>query len=180
MLPAAAAETTTDWIIAAGTIVAAVGTVAAVSLSLWQSSRQRKADLRVKSVRIIERRGGGHLARELLRLVGTNHGPQSIRIVDASLQFQSATGAMIGNMTAGGDELPKVVSVGETVTAEWDFEAVELARIESNGEPYTHLAFIDAFDGEHAVPYPGMKLARRWPRFRREYLPMKSPAAPNP
>jgi hypothetical protein len=66
---------------------------------------------------------------------------------------------MVGEMTAGGDELPKVLAAGETVTAEWDYNAVEGARVASNGEPFNRISFIDAFGREHSAPYPGVNIA---------------------
>ena len=49
MVPAADANTRPDWIIAAGTVIAAVGTVSAVGFGLVQASRLNKADLRTSS-----------------------------------------------------------------------------------------------------------------------------------
>jgi hypothetical protein len=168
-------ETTTDWIIAIGTVFAALGTVLAVSVALWQGWRQNTADLRVRAELATERIGGGSQARTFVRLHDTNHGPQTIKVNQALLQFKSgASGAIIGQTAPRGDELPKVLAVGDAVTGEWDEEAVELARAESNGEPYKSIAFIDAFGNEHAAPYPGMtrkwRARKRRPWLRREYV----------
>jgi hypothetical protein len=69
------------------------------------------------------------------------------------------------------------LSKGDEVKAEWDYDRAETARTESNGQRYTHLAFIDAFGGEHPAPYPGMRetglLLRRLRRLPREYKPVK-------
>jgi hypothetical protein len=166
-------ETTTDWIIAIGTMVAAVGTVAAVSVALWQTRRQSQAKLRVESKAVIERLGSSHVARTVVRLVGTNHGPQSIKVNEAVLPFEKS-GATIVQGPTGGDSLPRVLAVGDAVTVEWQEDAVELARAESHGKPYEYIAFIDAFGRHHAAPYPGMRFKRKWwPPFRSEYVPEK-------
>jgi hypothetical protein len=172
----------TDWIIAVGTVIAAVGTVAAVSLALYEARRSERAHLHVVASFVIEGVGGGRRGRSVIRLVGTNHGPAPIRIVDAHLAFKAASGTIIGVMRARGDLLAKVLNVGETVTAEWDEDVIELARTESNGEPYTHVSFIDAFGQEHSAPFPGMtekrrgRWLRRVRRLPREFVPVKPPS----
>ena len=172
-MPSLLADATTDWITAVGTVVAALGTVAAVSVALIQSARQSKTNLRVECKYLIEQVGAGRRARQRLLLVATNRGPRSVRINEALLSFRSGNGAFIGQMTAGGDELSKLLGPEDQVTAEWDFAAVEAARVESDGEPFTHLSFVDAYGREHSAPFPGMKRKWQWRRLRREFVPIR-------
>lgn len=169
MMASVPAETTTDWIIAIGTIVAAVGTVGAVSVALWQAFRQNRAKLRLQAVLRIDESG------QHLRLVGTNRGPQPVKLNQARLTF-TVSGVPTGEMKPmAGDELPDLFGVGDTATAEWDFAGIDRVRKECNGDPFTHLAFVDALGREHRTPFPGMGLKWQWRRFRREYVPVSTP-----
>lgn len=184
---AAAASSTTDWIIAVGTVIAAVGTVAAVSYALWQGRRQETSDLRVEITRGAESKIGDDAITDVLYLKGTNFGPAPVRVTGYTLPYklrpepERGLGGGMGLSEPRGprDRLPADLQVGESITLDWDFNHLERSRQESNGEPYTHGAFFDSLGREYAAPFIGMREKRGWlrrlRRQPREYEPIKPP-----
>jgi hypothetical protein len=166
MLPVA--SYTLEAIEAWGTVGGAIATFAAVVVALWQSLKSNRAKLKVESGFLMKTRDGGRRARREIRLVGTNHGPQSIRIEEAALSFVAASGTIIGLMTAGGDELPKTLAKGEKVEAKWDLDKIEDERVASNGEPFKEVSFLDAFGKQYSALFPGATATRKHWLFRRK------------
>jgi hypothetical protein len=164
------ANTTTDWITAIGSSFAAVGTVGAVIVALWQARAQERYGLQVstRSLASIDLKGGGD-HQVLIELIGVNHGRRPITINDAELGFDvGPVRFSVGR--ADDNEFPITLRPGDRAVASWDKEKAERLRAEQGGEPFTHATFVDSFGNDYSAPVPGVTVSRRNWRLQRRYV----------
>lgn len=156
--------TITDWIIAAASVFAAVGTVGAVVVALWQVTRQSKRSLSVKCSAAVT--GDPQFSR-VIALSGTNDGPRPIKLDMAYLRADDGQ-QIFGRFTPFSDQLPTVLVDGESVTVFWSQDALrEIA--EKEGVKYLYVYFTDALGQVYDAPYPGVVTKRKGLRRRKVF-----------
>jgi hypothetical protein len=155
---------TTDWITAIGSAFAAVGTVGAVIVALWQSREKinLKLDCFYREVP----------NKEALVLVGGNTRRTPVNIVLAGLESASEFYDATYDNTEG--DLPTILGHKETVRVEWTPE--ELRDLEAKrGEPLWSASFLSEVDGAFNVKLPGGKHKYGWLGRRGVYVPPEHP-----
>jgi hypothetical protein len=110
------ASTTTDWITAIGSLFAAVGTVGAVIVALWQVSRQDQRRMRVRCYRTIS--DLAPTSTSVMGMTGINVGRSPIRVTEAELKLEN--GEEWGLIEPVGDQLPAVIEQGAELQIIWD------------------------------------------------------------
>jgi hypothetical protein len=163
--------TTAEWITAFGTGFAAVGTVGAVIVALWQTRRQERYGLAVEGKTLIKR--DMHRPNKWdtrIEFVATNTGRRAITIAEARLEFKSADGIMVGVMRTDNEAERVTLGPGEQVVVAWDGDEIEATRKEMNGEPFMHCDFIDSLNNIYSAPYPGRRVSRKNWRLQRRYV----------
>jgi hypothetical protein len=159
----------TDWITAIGSVFAAVGTVGAVCVALWQTVGQERFGLHLTSESVATiGPEGDHTV--LLRLTGVNLGRRPIKINQALFGLVVAPQVIIYLGRAAGTDLPATLAPGDAVAAAWDKEVCEREQ-EQQGGALTHFEFIDSLGNKYAAPIPGMKATRRNWRLQKRYVP---------
>jgi hypothetical protein len=166
------ATDTAGWITAAGTVFAAIGTVAAVAVALWQSGRRQKVQLDV-TFSWVTRADHGKWPRTV-ELTARNVGVLSIRIDQAVLQLHGQK--MSGVLRTASDLLPHTLTSDDTLTAVWDYDQVEQMREEFGAQPFAFGFFIDVLGRSYSAPYPGVSLSRRNWRLAKRYVQPKAGA----
>jgi hypothetical protein len=112
------ASNTTEWITAIGSVFAAVGTVGAVIVALWQVFRQDARRMRVRCYRTIS--DLAPTSSSVMGMTGINVGRSPIRVTDAELKFEN--GEEWPLVAPAGDQLPAVVEQGAELKIVWDHE----------------------------------------------------------
>jgi hypothetical protein len=156
------ASTTTDWITAIGSVFAAVGTVGAVIVALWQIIRQDQRRMRVRCNRTISDLAPA--STSVMAMTGINVGRTPIRVTDAEAKFEH--GEEWPLMAPAGDQLPAVVEPGAELHIVWDheiqgdFKPDEAKRIVAYG-------FRDSLGNAYWALHPNTTMKRRgWRRTR--------------
>lgn len=161
----------TDWITAIATVFAAVGTVGAVAVALWQIQRQGRRSLVVKcSLAVIADAQNIHT----IALRGTNNGARPIKLTMAYLMSQDGR-QIVSPFLPHGDRLPKVLLDGESVDVFWDQSNLQQVK-ESEGVDFLYAFFMDVLGNVYKAPFPGVAVKRRglWRRSVFE-LPAETP-----
>jgi hypothetical protein len=166
--------TTADWITAFGTAFAAIGTIGAVVMALWQTRRQERYGLSIQGRILVTRKTNNPSKWEsLVEFVATNTGRRPITIAEARMEFKSADGMMIGVMRTDKNPPRVTLAPGEQVLVAWDRDEIEQTRMGMNGEPFTHCEFVDSLGNVYSAPYPGWKMSRKNWRLERRYVPVR-------
>ncbi len=156
--------TATDWITAFASVFAALGTVGAVIVALWQISRQSKRSLVVKCSSAVT---GDSQFSHVIAFRATNDGQRPIKLDMAYLRADDGQ-QIFGRFTPFSDQLPKVLVDGESVTVFWSQDVLrEIA--ENEGVKYLYAYFTDALGQVYDAPYPGVVTKRKGLRRRRSY-----------
>jgi hypothetical protein len=155
----------TDWIVAASGVFAAVGTVGAVVVALWQSQRRDRRSLDVTSWR--QRKTSRH-GQEVLEiwLRGTNDGRRPITVPEVWLATDDDPRMPVpGDQVSGSNPLPKLLREGETLDLGWEEPVLELAA--KAGAKYLYGFFIDTLGNIYEGPLPGVERKRSRILWRR-------------
>jgi hypothetical protein len=177
----AAPPNTTDWITAIGSAFAAVGTVGAVIVALWQTRRRDKYKVHVVCNWGIT---GDSAIGNLLSLQATNTGERLVKLTMAYLLtdggsqvvakfFQPSLTKMNIITSIEQSPLPESLVDGESVTVYWQLSILETIKVEQGFDHYVAAFFTDPLGTMYAAPYPRVKVKRKgWPwRRRTEYVP---------
>lgn len=180
MIKAMLASTTADWITAIGSAFAAVGTVGAVIIALWQTRRRTRYDVHVTCE---EGLTGDAEIGNLITLQATNIGERLVKLTMASLLVddgrQIVAKFFIPSMSnislpASIEQsgLPVSLLAGESVSARWQQSTLEHLKQKEGFDRYLCAYFKDPLGNMYAAPYPGIKAKRKgWPwRRRTEYV----------
>ncbi|MHB1539395.1 MAG: hypothetical protein ACYCUM_14440 [Solirubrobacteraceae bacterium] len=176
-----APENTTDWITAIGSAFAAVGTVGAVVVALWQTRRRDAYKVRVTCERVIT---GDEEIGDLVALKAVNVGERMVKLTMAYLRAddgktviapffnpEAPHGAWRASFQS--EVLPETLVDGDEVAVCWKRKTLG-ATLEKNGlKHYLCAYFTDPLGNTYEAPYPGVKVKRTgWPwRRRTEYIP---------
>lgn len=163
------ASVATDWITAISGVFAAIGTVGAVCVALWQTVGQERFGLQLSSdsfLKIDPEKGSRTV---LLQLTGVNSGRRPIKINEARLGLCVAPEIIFYVTPADGTDLPVILAPGDEVVAAWDKEVCDRVQEEPGGT-LTHFEFIDSLGNEYAAPIPGVKATRRNWRLQKRYV----------
>jgi hypothetical protein len=153
--------TTTDWITAIASVFAAIGTVGAVIVALWQVLRQDKRRLEVRCGSNVRVRQA--VTIPTLVAIRTNVGRKTIQIQRVQTCF--ADGSR-GPMPVLHGTFP-TLEEGDSDTLEWDFD--QLVQIEeAQDQPIVAIQFTDTFGNRYFGNYPGV---RRW--LKLPWLPQR-------
>lgn len=156
------ASNTTDWITAIGSAFAAVGTVGAVIVALWQVFRQDKHQMRVRCYRTIS--FDSPASTSVMGMTATNVGRGSIRVLSAELKLENGEEWLLP--AHAGDELPAVVERGAELTIEWDLEAQQ-AYSQDTIDVILAYGFRDSFGNAYWALHPDVNVTRRgWRRTK--------------
>jgi hypothetical protein len=156
-----ASPSITDWIIAIASVFAAVGTVGAVIVALWQILHQGARSLVVKCTGAVI---GDTPAVHALALRGTNDGSRPINLTMAYLMTKDGQ-QIISPFLRYSDQLPKVLSEGESVDVFWSQD--NLAQVKDNESvEYLYAFFMDVLGNVYKAPYPGVVMKRKGLRRR--------------
>lgn len=164
---------TTDWIIAVSGVFAAIGTVGAVTVALWQVLKQNKPSLHVRTAERYSQAG------KLVLLSATNIGPRPVRLTTARLKLTGFAVPVVAVALPDSTDLPVVLSEGETAEIWWDAAQLEPVATEKDTR-YACAYFVDALGRMYEAPYPGMKRQRVGPPHRRRtvWVPQTSSRTP--
>jgi hypothetical protein len=147
----------TDWIVAVSGVFAAVGTVGAVVVALWQSQRRDRRSLKVTSW---TQQGTSRQGQEVpvIWLRGTNDGHRPIKVPEVFLATGDGGRGSHEQVTKS-DALPRLVEVGESVDVGWERSVLELAADET-GASYRYGFFVDTLGNIYEGPLPGFERKR--------------------
>lgn len=164
--------TITDWIIAVASVFAAVGTVGAVIVALWQILHQGARSLVVKCSGAVI---GDTPAVRALALRGTNDGSRPINLTMAYLMTKDGQ-QIISPFLRYSDQLPKVLLEGESVDVFWSQD--NLVQVKDNESvEYLYAFFMDVLGNVYKAPYPGVTTKRKGLRRQKVFeLPENPPA----
>jgi hypothetical protein len=174
------AETTTaDWITAIGSAFAAVGTVGAVIVALWQT--KRRDGYKVHVTCRIGYTGDAEIGN-LVTLEATNTGERLVKLTMAYLlnnenktivaKFfrQDMQGLTLARSIEQGP-LPASLVDGENIAVSWRHKTLTQIKEKEGFDHYVCAYFTDPLGNMYSAPYPGVKLKRRgWLWRRREYV----------
>jgi hypothetical protein len=164
MIPVSTDPNVTDWITALASVFAAVGTVGAVIVALWQVNRQSRRSLVVRCSSAVT--GDPQFSR-VISLGGTNDGSRPVKLNMAYLRAVDGR-QVFARFTPFSDELPKVLEDGESVQISWSQPTLsELA--EKEGVQYLYAYFTDTLGQVFGAPYPGVTEARVGLRRKKVY-----------
>lgn len=174
---------TTDWVTALGTAFAAIGTVGAVIIALWQTRRRLRYDIHVKCGLGVT---GDPQIGDLVTLSAVNVGERVLTLTMAYLRLDNGRQAfapfftphlgprvsVIVGMEHSG--LPKTLTPGESVEVQWRREILQELQDREGFKGYLYAFFTDQLDNVYAAPFPGMRRKQRWKWWGREsYVPAK-------
>ncbi len=151
------ATDTAGWMTAIGTLFAAVGTVGAVLIALWQTVWRERSDLKTHTYYRPDddAPGGG-----ILYLTADNPRQTPVNVPAAGLSTQSK----VNLPAAGHSSLPKKLGHKDSARAHW--HASELRKLEQAEGPIYFGTFMSEVDGAFRAPMPGGK-KKRFPKLRR-------------
>jgi hypothetical protein len=158
----------TDWIIAVAAVFAAVGTVGAVIVALWQSARRDRRSLKIDIVGM----GIAGDPTPYTRVKVLNDGYRPVRVdFPPTLVAPAAEGHTVavseGRVEEMSDRLPRQLEEGEMASFVWNANEVrELARARG-WEKFLHVQISDAHGNQFTTPFPGVKFLPKRP-WRRE------------
>lgn len=155
---------TTDWIVAIASVFAAIGTVGAVIVALWQVFRRDSRSLIVKCSRAVI---GDATPVDAVSLRGTNDGARPITLTMAYLMTQDGQ-QVISPLLPYSDQLPKTLLDGESVDVFWNRN--NLQKIKGVEEvDYLYAFFMDVLGNVYKAPYPGVLTKRKGLRRRKVF-----------
>jgi len=176
-----AGSTTTDWITAVSTIFAAVGTVGAVVIALWQTMRRYRYDVRVTCARGIT---GDPNIGDLVTLSAVNVGDRVVKLTMAYLHIDTGGRAVPPFFIPGlglqisvaasmeNCDLPKTLTPGDSVQVQWRQPILDALREREGFTHYLYGLFTDQLGNVYSAPFPGMKAKRGGMLWRQKrYVP---------
>jgi hypothetical protein len=161
------ATDTAGWITAFGTAFAAVGTVGAVIVALWQTKRRD-----VYKLRVVCKYGltGDDTIGNLVTLQATNTGERLVKLTGAYLLSDDGRTVVAAFFQPG--QPPSVLSSmeqgplsaslvdGESVTVYWQESTLNAIKARDGFGRYLAAYFTDPLENTYFAPYPGMKERR--------------------
>lgn len=171
---------TTDWITAVSGAFAAVGTVGAVTIALWQTREQSRRRVHVTCSLAVMIPDTEPLTVVALR--ATNIGYRPVKLVQAYLTTDDNRHVVSPFVRPGpfqsftDSDLPKVLDDGESVEVFWYQDKLNEAKETEGFGEYLSAFFYDAQGNAYQAPFPGMQAHRRltWrrgPKRTTQYLP---------
>jgi hypothetical protein len=177
------ASSTTDWIGSVGSAFAAVGTVGAVIIALWQTRRRESYDVRVTCTSIA---GADKNVGTVIGLHAVNAGERMVRLTMAYL-MTDANKRVVAKFWGHDDSLSwaanvaqtfsKPLGAGEDLTVYWQLTTLESLKAQSSLTSYVRVYFTDVLGNEYSAPYPGV-LLKRSGLLRRKSRYIESSQAP--
>ncbi len=164
MLLTAANPNVTDWITALAGVFAAVGTVGAVIVALWQVARQGRRSVIVSCSSAVT---GDPQFSQVISLGGTNDGSRPIKLNMAYLRATDGR-QVFGRFTPFSDDLPKTLEDGESVQVFWSQPMLAELAAEEDVQ-YLYAYFTDTLGHVCDTPYPGVSEMRTGLRRKRVY-----------
>jgi hypothetical protein len=158
--------TVTDWIAAVSGIFAAVGTVGAVAVALWQVLRQNQRQVDVMCRHAVMAPDSGLV--HALALRATNVGLRPVKLTMAHLTADDGR-TLFSPFVPYSDDLPIVLQDGESAEVFWYDEKLEDVRQSEGFAAYRTAFFLDVLGNSYVAPYPGVKVKRRGFRRRKVY-----------
>jgi hypothetical protein len=154
--------TTADWIEAVAAVFAAIGTVGAVMVALWQTWRQGQRRMRVQC------RLGVTPDERVVTLRGINEGAKAIEITMAYLSSDTGQTIICTFYPGIGDNLigGKLVLEGQSVEVVWKLSLLGQTREQEGFKGYQFAHFVDTLGNVYADTFPGTRrrhnLNLRW------------------
>lgn len=164
---------TTDWIVAIASVFAAIGTVGAVIVALWQVFRRDSRSLIVKCSQAVI---GDVIPVHAVSLRGTNDGARPITLTMAYLMTQDGQ-QVISPLLPYSDQLPRTLLDGESVDVFWGRDNLQKIK-GSESVDYLYAFFMDVLGNVYKAPYPGVVMRRKGLRRRKVFeVPERTHAA---
>jgi hypothetical protein len=159
---------TAEWVTAISGIFAAVGTVGAVAVALWQISRQGQRNVTVTC---------GLAVTPDDRVVGlraANEGPKAVELTMAYIQTNDGRKVVSPFAQGMGDSLVggKLLLEGESAEVFWRQSALAQARVAEAFDGYWFAFFQDTLGNIYSDTFPGTERKRRW-KLRRSWRPLR-------
>jgi hypothetical protein len=159
---------TAEWVAAVSSIFAAVGTVGAVAVALWQIARQGRRNVKVTC---------GLAVTPDERVVGlraTNDGPKAVELTMAYIQTNDGRKVVSPFVAGMGDSLigGKLLLEGESAEVFWRQSALAQVRATDAFDGYWFAFFQDTLGNVYWDTFPGTKRKRRW-KVRRSWRPLR-------
>ncbi len=155
-----------QWVEAIATVFAAVGTIGAVWVALWQVGRQHRRRLEVTCRWAFI---GGSARGQMLALHATNSGFRPVKIVMAHLMTDDGH-QVFARFDPHSSSLPSVVQDGESVEIYWAESDLDQIKNNEQFDRYEYAFFVDAQGDTYEAAYPGMR--RRRIGRQRNYVPI--------
>lgn len=163
-------NTITDWITAIGTAGAAVGTVSAVAVALWQS-RPERPDLMLECISETVFDGSKPTAAYLkVRVTNRGSRPANLQYSPSFVaerrhnELRFAVG--VAPDAARSAHLPRLLQDGESADFRYDHCDLISRAHEPEEALLMYASVMDQFGARFYVPMPGVKMKKRW--FKRE------------
>jgi hypothetical protein len=115
--------TTAEWLTAGGTVFAALGTVGAVAIALWQTVGPKQAKLTVHCWYGEKREGDGR-PYPTLTLSATHVRGPAILLQTAHLATDGTSGSLVA-ISEGSTTLPAVLHPGQSAQVTWDVRLLQ-------------------------------------------------------
>ncbi len=157
--------TTSAWeaVAAVAQAAAALGTFAAVWVALKQSREAGRVRVRLRCAPVVI---PAEPERHLLALEAMNDGPRPVKIEMGYFMMSDGYQAVQLPLQPYSDQLPKVITEGESVNLFYDRDDLEeIARKQGDDVKLTYAFVFDSAGRVHAVGYPGYEPPRiPWPK----------------
>ena len=168
----AASPNTTDWITAGASVFAAVGTVGAVAVALWQTRQQGKRKLKVTCRHGVSSEAPGE-STVIVVLRATNVGYRPVKLTQAYIRMDNGDQAYIPAAPYS-EALPVLLQDGQSAEVIWRQTDIDRFSSKNRNCKLLYAYFTDVADGIYGDVMPGIRRVRRGWRLRPQYVPRKS------
>lgn len=161
MLPAA--TTVAEWVTAGGTVFAALGTVGAVAIALWQTVGPKQTKLTVHCWYGEQHEGSGR-PYPTLTLSATHVRGPAILLQTAFLTTDGTSGPLVDG-SQGSTMLPALLHPGQSAQVTWDVRLLrtvleEIKRHAGSDTTFVSALFVDSKGQRHGAPLPRIHVFR--------------------
>jgi hypothetical protein len=153
---------TAEWIIAFSGVFAALGTVGAVAVALWQVQRQGRRNVKVTC-------GLAATPEEyLVGLRAVNEGPKAVELTMAYIETNDGRKVVSPFVAGRGDSLigGQLLLEGQSAEVFWRQSALAEVRVTDGFDGYWFAFFQDTLGNVYEDTFPGTQRKQRW-RLRR-------------
>lgn len=162
-----------EWVTAISGIFAALGTVGAVAVALWQVQRQGRRNIKVTCRLAVTP------DEHLVGLRAVNEGVKAVELTMAYIQTNDGHKILSPFVVGMGDSLVggKLLLEGQSAEVFWRQAALAQARVTEGFDGYLFAFFQDTLGNVYWDTFPGTERRRRWtwPPLRR-HTTFKLPA----